>query len=736
MKIKCTVIAEIFKSEETGYTVFVGDTGEENMHFVGNALDIKVGDEVSLEGAYDNHSKYGKQFKFTKYEKELPKDEKSLIKYIASAEIKGVGEATAKRIVDEFSMDSIEIIRFHPEKLLVVRGITEEKAVLISEKINEQWEKWNLVSFLQKYDISINVANKVYEVYQNKSVEVIKKNPYILLSTVKSIDFKIVDKLARNLGIPFDHEDRITNGILYALRKIMAFGYTCVEMENLLPYAASILGVAEDIVINLMTKLIIDKEIYVVNMNNKEFVFTAALYKAEDMTAKKLSEMAIEKPLKKSYDKEIKYIEEQNNITFSEEQRIAINNAMKNRVSIITGGPGTGKSTIIKCITNLIEMEDKKYVLCAPTGRAAKRIKETTGVEAKTLHRLLELVKIEDHDLDHMLEYSVKKINTDYIIVDEVSMVDIFLINNLMKAIRGKTKLILVGDACQLPSVGPGSVLEDLIESGKIVTTNLKEIYRQSKGSDIVINSHKVNNGEFPTLKKNNSDLIFIETSSVEETLREVKELVEYKINDYIECDNIKDLQVLTPMKKTSLGSISLNKLMQETLNPKISDLKEKETLGKRFRINDKVMQMENNYDIEFRQGDLDGQGIYNGDIGYVTDINKIDSTLTVKFDDDKEVCYMFSELDQLDLAYTVTVHKSQGSEFDVVILPLYTGFAKLFTRNLLYTAMTRAKKLLVIVGSENTIKYMVNNIEEKKRKTGLKEKLIKYCELYEQTML
>ncbi len=736
MKIKCTVIAEIFKSEETGYIVFVGDTGEENMHFVGNALDIKVGDELELEGIYDNHSKYGKQFKFTKYKKELPKDEKSLIKYIVSAEIKGVGEATAKRIVDEFSMNSIEVIRFHPERLLNVRGITEEKAVLISEKINEQWEKWNLVSFLQKYDVSINVANKVYDVYQNKSVEVIKRNPYVLLNTVKAIDFKIVDKIARSLGIPFDHEDRITNGILYALKKIMAFGYTCVEMENLLPYAAGILGVAEDIVINLMTKLIMDKEIYVVNMNNTEFVFTAALYKAEDMTAQKLSAMAIEKPLSKSYDKEIKYIEENNNITFSDEQKVAINNAMKNRVSIITGGPGTGKSTIIRCIIELIEREQKKYVLCAPTGRAAKRIKETTGVEAKTLHRLLEIIKLEDNDLEHMLEYNVKKINADYIIVDEVSMVDILLINNLMKAIKSKTRLILVGDACQLPSVGPGSVLQDLIESEKIVTTHLKEIYRQSKGSDIIINSHKVNNGEFPIFKKNNSDLIFIETSSVEETLKEIKDLVEYKIYDYIECDKLKDMQVLTPMKKTSLGSISLNKLLQETLNPKISGVNEKENLGRKFRVNDKVMQMENNYDIEFRQGDIDGQGIYNGDIGYVTNIDKVDSTLTVKFDDDKEVTYLFSELDQLDLAYTVTVHKSQGSEFDVVILPLYTGFAKLFTRNLLYTAMTRAKKLLVIVGNENTIKYMVNNIDEKKRKTGLKEKIIKYCELYEETML
>ncbi|MEG2484102.1 MAG: ATP-dependent RecD-like DNA helicase [Clostridia bacterium] len=733
MKINCTVIVEIFKSETTGYTVFIGQTEDmENIHFVGNALDITEGSDLELEGTWDNHSKYGKQFKFTKYTKLIPQDEKGIIRYLATAEIKGIGEAIAKRIVDAFGLETFDTIRYRPQELVMIKGISEEKALELSDHLNKEWEKLNLITFLQKYDVSINVAGKIYEIYGSKALDKIKENPYNMLEDITSIDFKVVDKIGKNLGIAFDDDYRINSGIIFALTKIVSFGHVCVELDNLVPYAADLLGISKEGIINGITRLAIDKKVYLQEFDDVTFVYGSSLYLAEDGTAQKIFGMATDKASKKKLDKELNVIEENMQMTFSPQQKVAIKAALNNRLSVITGGPGTGKTTIIKGIIDLIRASNKSFVLCAPTGRAAKRITQTTGVEAKTLHRLLEITRIEDNNMRQMLDYEIKKINADIVIVDEMSMIDIMLMNNLMKAMRTKTRLVLVGDVDQLPSVGPGCVLKDLIDSGCVVVTKLDQIYRQSANSDIITNAHIVNAGNEPIFKEDTTDMYLLKTKNIQETVNKVKQLLEVDLATYISCDNLKDVQVLTPMKKTDLGSINLNSQIQKVLNPLRQGMEEKEHLGRHFRVGDKIMQMENNYDIAFRQQGIDGQGIYNGDIGYITEISKECSTLSVLFDDDKEVDYKFDELLQIDLAYAVTVHKSQGSEFDVVILPLLTGYTKLFTRNLLYTAMTRAKKLLIVIGSSDTIKFMVNNIEEKKRKTGLKYKLKEYVDRFD----
>ena len=410
----------------------------------------------------------------------------------------------------------------------------------------------------------------------------------------------------------------------------------------------------------------------------------------------------------------------------SEEQISAINTALNSSISIITGGPGTGKTTIIKCIIDIIEDIGKEYVLCAPTGRAAKRITETTKKEAKTLHRLLEITKVNDDDFDSFLDTQVKMVDADFIIVDEASMIDIMMMNNLLKAINDNTRIIFVGDVNQLPSVGPGNVLKDIIDSNTVKTTYLSEIYRQSSKSDIILNAHRVNNGNYPEFKNKDTDCFFINTTSVEDTKTEIESLLSYRLESFADIDKLKDLQILTPMKKTELGAIELNKLAQDILNPKSSNKKEKEFASKTFRVGDKVMQIVNNYDKRTTVDGIGFEGVYNGDIGYIIDIDFETEEMLVKFDDDRVVAYEFDELEQLEHAYAVTIHKSQGSEFDYVILPLFIGYKKLFTRNLLYTAITRAKKMLIVVGSKKIMNFMVDNIEEKRRKTGLKEKLLK----------
>ena len=724
MKIEGKVATIIFKNPTNSWTVILLKRGKGYITAVGETQDLEVGDELELDGEETTHKIYGEQFKFTTYKKVLPKTESALIEYIAD-NVKGVGKKTASLIIGLFGEDAVDVIRYTPSKLNEIKGLNEAKIYELNRFFNEEWEKWNIIEYLSGFNISVVTANKIYQTLGTDTITIVKQNPYSLMSFVKKLDFKTVDEIGKNLGINLDSEERVDTGIIYAINKITEFGHTCVEKENLVKYASNILEVGTKDIENGITRLVLNDKLYIQKMNDKDFVFRRSFYLAEDNIAKNIVIRTKENVKTKNYDKLIEKVSKKNNIVLSDEQKEAISTSLNNNVTIITGGPGTGKTTIIKCIIDILEDIKKEYVLCAPTGRATKRIKETTGKEAKTLHRLLEITKVDDNDIDMFYELPVTPIDTDVVIVDEASMIDCMLMNNLFKALNSSTKVIMVGDVNQLPSVGPGSVLKDIINSNATNVVYLKQIYRQSAMSDIIVNAHRVNEGIYPEFKTKDTDLFYIKTDSIESTLAEISSLVSYRIESFAKLDILKDLQVLTPMKKTQLGTIELNTLLQNVLNPKSSSKKEKEFNNRIFREGDKVMQIVNNYDKKFSINGEHFDGIYNGDIGYIKEVDNLNQRLIVLFDEEKEVIYEFEELDQLEHAFAVTIHKSQGSEFDYVILPLYTGYQKLFTRNLLYTAMTRAKKMLVIVGSTNIINFMVDNVESKNRMTGLTSKIL-----------
>lgn len=724
MKIEGKVATIIFKNPTNSWTVILLKRGKGYITAVGETQDLEVGDELELDGEETTHKIYGEQFKFTTYKKVLPKTESALIEYIAD-NVKGVGKKTASLIIGLFGEDAVDVIRYTPSKLNEIKGLNEAKIYELNRFFNEEWEKWNIIEYLSGFNISVVTANKIYQTLGTDTITIVKQNPYSLMSFVKKLDFKTVDEIGKNLGINLDSEERVDTGIIYAINKITEFGHTCVEKENLVKYASNILEVGTKDIENGITRLVLNDKLYIQKMNDKDFVFRRSFYLAEDNIAKNIVIRTKENVKTKNYDKLIEKVSKKNNIVLSDEQKEAISTSLNNNITIITGGPGTGKTTIIKCIIDILEDIKKEYVLCAPTGRATKRIKETTGKEAKTLHRLLEITKVDDNDIDMFYELPVTPIDTDVVIVDEASMIDCMLMNNLFKALNSSTKVIMVGDVNQLPSVGPGSVLKDIINSNATNVVYLKQIYRQSAMSDIVVNAHRVNEGIYPEFKTKDTDLFYIKTDSIESTLAEISSLVSYRIESFAKLDILKDLQVLTPMKKTQLGTIELNTLLQNVLNPKSSSKKEKEFNNRIFREGDKVMQIVNNYDKNFSINGEHFDGIYNGDIGYIKEVDNLNQRLIVLFDEEKEVIYEFDELDQLEHAFAVTIHKSQGSEFDYVILPLYTGYQKLFTRNLLYTAMTRAKKMLVIVGSTNIINFMVDNVESKNRMTGLTSKIL-----------
>lgn len=729
MKIEGKVSTIIFKNESNSWTVMLLKNKSDYITAVGQTDGLEVGDEIELEGDMTTHKVYGEQFKFNTYKKILPKTDSALIQYIAD-NVDGVGKKTARNIIDVFGEDTINTIRFKPIELLNIKGLNEEKIENLSIFFNEEYERWNVINFLTDFGISVVMASKIYQNLGNDTIDIVKKNPYSLLMFVKTLDFKQVDEIAMKLGVLPVSEDRIESGIIYSLNSATEFGHTCLKENILIDYAKKVLNVSESDIQNGIIRLELKEKLYRQTVEEDEYIFRKSYYLAEENIANYIALKSKSKnKLTEDYSKYIEKIDKEDNINLSKEQKDAIVAALSNDITIITGGPGTGKTTIIKCIIQILENINKKYVLCAPTGRAAKRITETTKREAKTIHRLLEITKLDNEDIDMLYNIDIKTLEEEVVIVDEASMIDTIMMNNLIKAFNKNTKVIFVGDVDQLPSVGPGNVLKDIISSNTVNTVYLKQIYRQSAQSDIILNAHKVNEGKYPEFKNNDTDMYFIPTRSIEDTISEISSLVSYRLETYAKFDKLKDLQILTPMKKTSLGTIQLNTMLQEVLNPK-SISKDEKSIGERiFRVGDKVMQIQNNYDKRF---DVKGEakqnieGVYNGDIGYINKIDNENKELTVVFDDIREISYDFDELDQLEHAYATTIHKSQGSEFNYVILPLYTGYPKLFTRNLLYTAMTRAKKMLIIVGSNKIINYMVDNIDSKNRMTGLKYKILK----------
>ena len=724
MKIEGKVATIIYKNDTNSWTVILLKLDKEYITAVGQTQDLEVGDSIELEGIETAHKVYGTQFKFTTYKKVLPRTSGALIQYIAD-NIKGVGKKTAGSIVNKFGDETIDIIRYKPSELTEIKGLNIEKIEALSDFFNNEWEKWNVVEYLSQFNISVIVASKIYQVLGSDTIDIIKENPYSLIGFVKSLEFELVDEIGQNLGIDIYNETRVDTGIIFALNKVTEFGHTCIEADKLVSYAAKLLGVNDKDIENSIIRLKKEEKLYSQIINDEEYIFRRSYYLAEDNIASNILMRTLKIQGKRNYAKEIEKVSEKNSLVLSQEQEESIQNCLNSSISIITGGPGTGKTTIIKCIIDILEELKKDYVLCAPTGRAAKRMTQTTGKESKTVHRLLEITKVDDNDLDMFYETEVKDVEADVLILDEASMMDSLMMNNLFKAIKENTQIIMVGDVDQLPSVGPGSVLKDIIDSNTVNVVYLKQIYRQSAQSDIIVNAHKVNSGEYPVFKNKDTDLFFIKTNSIEDTLANVSSLVAYRLETFAKFDILKDLQILTPMKKTELGTIQLNNTIQEILNKKSSTKKEREVGNKVFREGDKVMQIINNYDKKFSLNGEDFVGIYNGDIGFIQTIDNVLQKMYILFDDEKLVSYSFEELDQLELAYAVTIHKSQGSEFDYIIIPLYTGYQKLFTRNLLYTAMTRAKKMLIIVGSKTVIDYMVENTDSKNRKTGLKYKIL-----------
>lgn len=748
MQLEGKLVKVRFKNEVNSYTVADFETvNQEEITVVGYLPFVSEGDNLILEGNIITHPEYGEQLKIETFEKKIPDTPEALEQYLSNGTFKGIGPATAKRIVKTFGEDTINVIKFEPKKLATVKGINEERAFEISETFLANWEIWQIVGFLGKFGIGPQSAESVYKKLGENALDKIMQNPYILVDVASRVSFEKVDKIALELGISFDSTKRIRSGIKYALEKIAMNGNSAVLYENLIDYVSSLLKVSvdsvEETIINMKAKeeiIIEDRE---ENSNLQEWVYLKGFYNAETNIATRLLELDKAKNIKyiKSLKEDLKQIENQIDIELSDKQREAIEAINENNVSVITGGPGTGKTTIIKAIIEIYKKHGKKPVLCAPTGRAAKRMTETTGQEAKTLHRLLELMGGDDENL-FSTELLVTPIDGDIIIVDEASMLDMFLMNYLLKAVYIGTKLVLVGDIDQLPSVGPGSVLKDIIESKKICTIQLNQIFRQAAKSKIILNSHRVNEGkEFVSgnTKQTNlegeeiellDDFFFINEPNQEKIQQTVVSLCKGRLQKYGNYDFFNNIQVITPTKKGMLGTKELNSLLQNELNPEDDEKNEREYGNIKFRENDRVMQVKNNYNIVWekeneRNFKIDlGNGVFNGELGRIERVNNKDKTVSVKFDDGKTATYEGSELEQLEHAYSITVHKSQGSEFDVVILVLAQTAPMLLTRNLIYTAMTRAKKLLIVIGASNTASYMIKNNTTRQRNTGLKYKL------------
>lgn len=670
MEIEGEIIDIIYQNEANSYVVANFELEKEIITIVGYLPFINVGDTLKLYGKYMEHKDYGRQFKVDTFEKLMPKTLASLERYLASGSIKGVGEATSKRIVDKFKEDTIHVLKYEPERLAQIKGISERKAKEISECFVENFEMWQIVGFLEKFGLGAEHAKKVYKLFGMNAIEEIEANPYLLLDIARGVDFKQIDKMALGLGFDYENYKRVESGIKYGLIRITYNGHCCTLKENLILFVKTLLNVDEDIVDNCIINLKAKGEIVVEKRENEEqWVYLNDFYQTEVSVASRIITLNSAKNYKKipHIEKELKKAEEKIDIELSEKQKEAIKQINENNVTIITGGPGTGKTTIIKTIIDIYEERKNKVVLCAPTGRAAKKMTETTGKDASTLHRLLEIGKIDDDNFMKDYNYDGTPIDADVIIVDEVSMVDMFLMNYLLKCIYKGTKLILVGDSDQLPSVGPGSVLKDLIASQKITTIHLDKIFRQAAKSKIILNAHRVNNGESFLPKEEqeglNDDFFFIEESNQENMLNQVVSLCTGRLKKFGNYDFFRNIQVLTPTKKGLLGTKELNKVLQENLNPNNGTLKEKNANGAIYRVGDRVMQVKNNYDMYWEK-DVNqkeyGSGVFNGETGTIINVNNLEKTVEVQFDDDKICWYEFSELEQIEHSYSITIHKAQ----------------------------------------------------------------------------
>lgn len=721
----------VYRNDANQYTVLELVSDGESYTLVGTFPAVSEGELIEAEGIFTSHPVYGEQLQVADYKVLPPEDTDSMMRYLGSGAIKGIGPSLAERIVKKFKRDTFRIIEEEPERLAEIKGISERMAMSISSQLEEKRDMRDAMMFLQDYGISNTLSVRIYQKYGPALYTVLRNNPYQLADDIEGIGFKLADDIARRAGFSADSDFRIKSGIIYALTRAVSAGHTYLPMDELMPYACELLEL--DSLSDLEDHLL-DLQIEGKVMVRDRAVYISKYYYMELSAAAMLKELNIKGNVDSGeIEERLSLIRREENTEPDEKQIEAVKEAVNSGVLIITGGPGTGKTTTINMIIRYFEDEGRCIFCAAPTGRAAKRMSEATGHETKTIHRMLEYTGAPEGTGDTKLNFLRNEENpleADVIIVDEASMVDIFLLNSLLKATAPGTRLIFVGDANQLPSVGAGNVLKDMIASGKFNTVSLTKIFRQAAKSDIVVNAHKINNGEPVDLTKRSLDFIFIGGREPSDIAESIKKLVTEKLPTYVNADPM-DIQVLTPTKKGALGVEQLNLKLQDHMNPPAKDKREKKVGSYTFRTGDKVMQIKNDYDLEWEKRERHGicyergTGIFNGDIGVITEINSFADTITVFFDDERYVEYDSKHFEELEPAYAVTVHKSQGSEYPAIVMPMYPGPHMLMNRNLLYTAVTRAKSCVCLVGLPRVFEEMEENENENKRYSGLKERIL-----------
>ena len=728
----------IFRNEDNGYTVMVlkGMEEERELTCVGTFPAITQGAAIEASGNYTTHPVYGKQFQIASYVEKMPEDALAMERYLGSGAIKGIGAALAARIVRRFGDDTMRIVEEEPERLAEIKGISEKKAMEIAEQMTEKADMRRAMIFLQKYGISLNLGAKIYQKYGQTVYGVLQENPYRLAEDISGVGFRIADEIASRIGIHTDSDYRIRSGMLYTLLQASGEGHIYLPKEELFSRASGLLGVDSSYMEKHLMDMVVDRKLILKETEDGAVVYPTRYYYLELNSARMLCELNILCPEdEEMMEKRINRIEKETGTRLDEMQKQAVAAAASHGLFILTGGPGTGKTTTINAIIRYFEEEGAELRLAAPTGRAAKRMTEATGYEAQTIHRLLELNGMPEEEQEgravHFDRNSENPLEADVIIIDEMSMVDIALMHSLLLAVTAGTRLILVGDENQLPSVGPGNVLRDIIRSGCFPVVELKKIFRQASESDIVVNAHKINRGEQVTINNKSRDFFFLKRYDADIIIRVVIALIQEKLPRYVDAKPY-EIQVLTPMRKGLLGVERLNQILQRYLNPPDEKKKEKEIGQRLFREGDKVMQVKNNYQLEWEilgryKIPVDkGVGVFNGDTGIITEINEFAETATVEFEDGRQAEYSFKQLEELELAYAVTIHKSQGSEYPAVILPILSGPRMLMNRNLLYTAVTRARKCVTVVGSETTFAEMIRNEKQQQRYSSLDRRIRK----------
>lgn len=722
------VEAIIYENSENGYTVCDVASAGQLITMTGYMPNLSEGERIEAHGDWVTHIEYGDQFKVEYYERHMPSTEDEIEKYLASGLLPGIGKATAKKIVQKFGAEALDVIEKEPDRLLEISGLTKKKVDEIYKKYTELIGMREVIIFFQRFGISPSSAVRAYQAFGAQTVSMVHKNPYILAERIDGINFNTADSIATDLGFSKNSFERVSCGIKFLLRQIGYLnGHTFLPRSALVNHAAQTLEIETGIVENAIADMLISEEIIQINMGEYDAIYLDEYYRAEKRVAQRLlemSELIFDIDMDKT-DAMIEEVEKENGILLAEAQLDAVRSVFQNSAMVITGGPGTGKTTIIRAIIDLMERSSKRVMLTAPTGRAAKRMSELCNMEAKTIHRLLEITPGENEVGNKFARNENNKLDCDVLIVDEMSMVDILLMDSLLAALPRGARLVLVGDSDQLPSVGAGNVLKDIIESDALTCIKLTEIFRQARESMIVVNAHRINHGEMPLLNDSDNDFFLVTRDDPTSLPDTIADLCARRLPQRYGFNGVSQIQVLTPTRKSLIGVINLNAVLQDKLNPASPDKTEYMTSKCVYRLGDKVMQIKNNYQLEWERldGSEKGQGVFNGDVGFISDINKSAQKMTVIFDD-RAAVYDFMLLDELEFAYATTVHKSQGSEFDAVIMPMCETHRLLMTRNLLYTAITRAKKLVVLVGQEEIIKNYVDNDNIQRRFSGLKNKM------------